>query len=204
MRVKTDERRQAIMTAAAELFRETGYERASMAAISARVGGSKTTLYSYFKSKEELFATVMLETRQDSADRLFDRLDASSDDLESTVLHFARGLIELVLNPDIMAFIRIGMAECDNSGLGPRLYELGPKRGLERMAAFIDREIKAGHLRSADPWLAALHLKAILEAGIMEPSLYGTALVVDRDLAIQEGVKTFLRAYAPEPGGQTV
>ena len=44
MRVKTDDRRAAILEAAVEVFREVGYERASMAAISARVGGSKATL----------------------------------------------------------------------------------------------------------------------------------------------------------------
>lgn len=33
MRVKTDSRRQAILSAALAVFREVGYERASMAAI---------------------------------------------------------------------------------------------------------------------------------------------------------------------------
>ncbi|OYW88264.1 MAG: TetR family transcriptional regulator, partial [Sphingobium sp. 32-64-5] len=54
MRVRTDDRRQAILDVATEMFREVGYARASMAAISARIGGSKGTLYGYFKSKEEL------------------------------------------------------------------------------------------------------------------------------------------------------
>jgi AcrR family transcriptional regulator len=51
MRVKSDTRREAILEIAKDLFREVGYERASMAMISARVGGSKATLYSYFKSR---------------------------------------------------------------------------------------------------------------------------------------------------------
>ncbi len=44
-----------ILDAAAEVFLEEGFAAASMSAIAARVGGSKGTLYNYFRSKEELF-----------------------------------------------------------------------------------------------------------------------------------------------------
>ena len=39
MRVKSEARRQAILEVAAEVFREHGFEQASMAEISARLGG---------------------------------------------------------------------------------------------------------------------------------------------------------------------
>ena len=61
MRVKTDDKRRAILAAALELFREIGYERASMSKISEKIGGSKSTLYNYFKSKEELFSAAMID-----------------------------------------------------------------------------------------------------------------------------------------------
>jgi AcrR family transcriptional regulator len=44
MRVRTEEKRQEIVEIAARLFEELGYERTSMSAIAARVGGSKATL----------------------------------------------------------------------------------------------------------------------------------------------------------------
>ena len=59
MRVKTEERRQAILEKALDVFRELGFDRASMSEISKRIGGSKATLYSYFQSKEELFTAAM-------------------------------------------------------------------------------------------------------------------------------------------------
>ena len=59
MRVKSEARRQAILDVAAEVFREHGFEHASMSEMTARLGGSKSTLYSYFASKEELFLEVM-------------------------------------------------------------------------------------------------------------------------------------------------
>ena len=61
MRAKTDEKRNAIIAAATAVFEEVGYRAASMAMISARLGGSKTTLYGYFHSKEQLFATVVTQ-----------------------------------------------------------------------------------------------------------------------------------------------
>jgi len=59
VRKKTETKRQAILDVAADLFRESGFERASMSELCLRVGGSKATLYNYFSSKEEVFAEVL-------------------------------------------------------------------------------------------------------------------------------------------------
>jgi AcrR family transcriptional regulator len=59
VRVKTESRRQAIIAAAAEVFAEMGFDAASMSEISARVGGSRVTLYNYFSSKEEMLLEVI-------------------------------------------------------------------------------------------------------------------------------------------------
>lgn len=64
MRRTSEAKRDAILDVAAGLFREVGFERASMAEISARVGGSKATLYSYFDSKEALFFEVLFRPVQ--------------------------------------------------------------------------------------------------------------------------------------------
>src|SRR5262249_19293571 len=52
---RRDRRREAILDVAGVVFSEEGYEAASMSTIAARVGGSKGTLYNYFRSKAELF-----------------------------------------------------------------------------------------------------------------------------------------------------
>ncbi len=59
MRTLSEERRQAIITAAAAVFQEQGYERTSMSEVARRAGGSKATLYNYFTSKEALFESVV-------------------------------------------------------------------------------------------------------------------------------------------------
>src|SRR3546814_11645254 len=54
VRVRTDERRNAIIAAAKTVFRKEGYERASMTAIAARDGCSKATHSGSCKYKAEL------------------------------------------------------------------------------------------------------------------------------------------------------
>ena len=56
---KTQAKQQAILEMATEVFREFGFERASIAEICARLGSSKRTIYNYFASKEELFFAVI-------------------------------------------------------------------------------------------------------------------------------------------------
>ena len=52
-------RREAILDVAAQSFLEHGYAGTTMSAIAATLGGSKGTLWSYFASKEVLFAAVI-------------------------------------------------------------------------------------------------------------------------------------------------
>ena len=55
LKTARDRRRDAIIDVAREVFFEEGYAAASMSSIAARLGGSKGTLYNYFRSKDELF-----------------------------------------------------------------------------------------------------------------------------------------------------
>src|SRR5438046_8494559 len=51
--------RQAILTAAGELFLEQGYERFSLRKVAERIGYSPTTIYLYFHNKDDLLFTVV-------------------------------------------------------------------------------------------------------------------------------------------------
>jgi AcrR family transcriptional regulator len=46
--------RQAILTAAGALFLEQGYERFSLRKVAERIGYSPTTIYPYFRDKDDL------------------------------------------------------------------------------------------------------------------------------------------------------
>src|SRR5260221_2882801 len=55
------ELRHAILTAAGELFLEHGYERFSLRKVAERIGYSPTTIYLYFRDKDDLLFTVVDE-----------------------------------------------------------------------------------------------------------------------------------------------
>jgi AcrR family transcriptional regulator len=67
--VRRAQRRQGILDAAARVFREVGYERATLEAIGQAVGLSKASLYYYVRSKEELLGRLLAEVIDAIAER---------------------------------------------------------------------------------------------------------------------------------------
>src|SRR5205807_9991232 len=55
------ELRQTILTTAAELFLEQGYDHFSLRKVAERIGYSPTTIYLYFRDKDDLLFTVVDE-----------------------------------------------------------------------------------------------------------------------------------------------
>lgn len=196
MRVKTDARRAAILEAAWAAFREHGFERTSMSEISARVGGSKATLYSYFKSKEELFFAALDEVVADQSEQTFSKLEQAGP-LRERLLGFARGYMALRMSDDVVAVDRILISEADRSSLGEHLRAeyIMPKR--QKVADLIAREMAAGQLRPADPTRAAAQYMALVESDVLERRHHGERGITPEmvEASIVEGVDTFLRAY---------
>lgn len=198
MRVKTEGRRQAIIDAAMEVFKEVGYERTSMAEISARVGGSKATLYNYFKSKEELFAVAMLEAIEAQGLPLLALLDQEDVDVAEVLRNFGTVFMRFVTSAMVSSTIRMAIAEGANSSLGSLLYSRGPQRLLKELAIRLAGMMDAGALRKCNPEIAALHLKGLLEAGLLEPALYGAPPLFDEETGANWAVEAFLRGYGQQ------
>lgn len=170
MRTKTDEKRREIVAAASAQFEEEGFERTSMAAIAARAGASKATLYGYFKTKEQLFAVAMTEALEDYAASFIDKLDPARP-LDRALVEFGEAYLRFILSDQLLSIHRATLGNPDLARLGPELYEFGPMRAWRAVADFLDAHMRAGALRSTDPLRAAFHLKGLLEAGMVEPAL---------------------------------
>jgi AcrR family transcriptional regulator len=196
MRGKSDDRRLAIMDAAAKMFRQAGLERASMSAISTSADGSKGTLYGYFDSKETQFMTVMLCAADEQTQAFINGLDRLPGDLRQALTLIGNTYLSLVLAVDVAAVIRIAIAD-DSNSLGRVLYDRGPKQGWQLVIDFLAREIGAGLLRNADSVVAATHLKGLFQGSVCEPSLFGAMPDITREDAVREAVDVFLRTYGP-------
>ena len=197
VRVKTDERRRGIVDAAWELFKTNGFERTTMSEISERVGGSKATLYSYFKSKDELFAAAMEQAVLERTDEAFARV-GSSGDLGERLLTFSLTYMEMRLAPDMIGADRALIAQADQSDLGVSLLRRVVTPQWEKLAMVMEQEMSAGRLRQADPYVAAMHFRGLIESDLLERRLHGDPTVTARDIetAATNGIDIFLRAYS--------
>jgi AcrR family transcriptional regulator len=198
LRVKTDARRKAITAAAWEVFRENGFERTTMSEISDRVCGSKATLYSYFKSKEELFAAALQQAMAARSDEAFERVTGAGDFAER-LTGFAHSYLEARLTPDMISAERAMMTEADRSDLGEIMRAQFIVPHWRRLAAMLEQEMAAGRLCRAAPYTAALHFRGLIEADIIERCMHGDRTVTPGQIeaAVKDGVEAFLRAYAP-------
>ena len=198
MRTKTDTRRQAIIAAAWDVFRKNGFERTTMSDICERVGGSKATLYSYFGSKEELFAAALEQSFQEYIGEAFRRVGEPGD--LGTRLHvFARAYLKMRLSPEMIEADRALIAAVDRSNLGAVLHAEAIAPHWRKLAAVMKQEMTAGHLRKADAQMAVWHFRGLIEADLLERRLHGVSVSPNEvAAAIKDGVAAFLRAYAAE------
>jgi len=201
---KRDAKRQAILDTAYQLFRTQGFDKTSISQITAEVGGSKATIYSHFHSKEELFVECMLAAAEDYytgiVEQSFARLDASVSDPEAVLRDYGQSVLKLICSPDVVAARRLLIAEAGRSGVG-KLFFAKMRALRAHVVAFLSQLMAAGALRPDDAGLAAEHLRALLEAEILEPLLLhvrdDTPDEKEIALATNRAIAAFMRAYAP-------
>jgi AcrR family transcriptional regulator len=197
---RRDERREGILDVARECFLAEGYAATSMSTIAARLGGSKGTLYNYFKSKEDLFAAMMQRQCGELAESLFD-VTASAGGVEARLKYFARNFLERLMDPQSIAIHRLVIGEGERfPEIGRIFYESGPSVVMSRIAEYVGELMDKGELRRADPMVAAQQFKDLAISGVYWPHLWGVAARLGPSEANAQAdcaVETFLRAYAP-------
>jgi TetR/AcrR family transcriptional repressor of mexJK operon len=134
-----------ILEAAAELFLKVGYEQASIDAILDQSGGSKSTLYAYFPTKEDLFRSV-IDSVVDNND-VGAALDVSSN-ARVVLTEFAVSRQRVVLSPRHRAVIGLVIAERERfPDLAQIYFERGPTKSGRLLATYLEalkhREILA-------------------------------------------------------------
>lgn len=197
MRVKSEARRQAIVDVAKEAFSKQGFENTSMSEIASRVGGSKATLYNYFSSKEEIFAAVMESSATEQIAGAFKLLEEEND-IRITLLNFGLHYLSSILAPDIMAIRKMAFNEADRSDIGRHFYENGPKKGWLLVSNYLQQQIEQQRLINCDAGICAMHLKALLEAEVVELYALGVIQKIDNEHikdVVERAVTVFLSAY---------
>lgn len=131
------DRRRLILQEATRLFLDEGYGAATTNALVARVGGSKSTIYSYFESKEKLFGAVV--------DHVLAQLKAATDDSalhggdhKDSLADLGLRLLTIALSADHIALARLVIGEAHRfPEIGAIYHEHGPALAQEGVVAFL-------------------------------------------------------------------
>ncbi len=187
--------RRDIIDAAARVFAEAGFHEATMQAIAREVGFTAASLYTYFKSKDEIYAALVEEFKGAFLATFDAHLPAG--------LTFEQRLELLVQRQFELAFAR-RQAIRIMFDLGPRHRcnkdEDGPLPLVRRMTEFLAASGAAEHLR-CPPDEAARVLFGITQATFLPWIVESTAAVPDPARHAAHVVDLFLRGAGRPSGG---
>jgi AcrR family transcriptional regulator len=198
MKAKTEAKRLGILKAASEVFREVGFERASMSDIRARIGGSKATLYNYFPSKEKLFFEVMHQAKTHELEETAGGLNPEAHDLKQELMRFGQKFLTVLYSPEAIAIRHLTIAESRRSDSGKLSYERAVVPIEKHLAEFLKKAMKRGELRTADAKIAAIHLLSLLESELLQRVLLGVLESVKPEVisgAVRRAVEVFMSGY---------
>jgi TetR/AcrR family transcriptional regulator of autoinduction and epiphytic fitness len=166
----TDRKRAAIIDAAIVEFRQSSYEATSMDRVAARAEVSKRTVYNHFPSKEVLFAQIIQQLWERSAEGL-DLAYRCDRPLRAQLLELVMQKLRLLHDPNFADLARVA--------IGAGLHS--PERAREIVARMGDREegltvwIRAAagdhKLKTDDPVFASMQLQGLVKGFAFWPQL---------------------------------
>jgi TetR/AcrR family transcriptional repressor of mexJK operon len=197
-RPKDQAKRQAILTAAKELFVRNGYASTSMDAVAAEAGVSKLTVYSHFTDKETLFSAAVVARCEEQMPALFDELNRDLP-AQTLLLNVARGFQTLINSPESIELHRLMVTlGTQDPKLSQIFFEAGPQRILLETERLLSRLEKTGQLRFDSPKTAAEHFLSLIKGACNFRLLVGCGELPDDATAeahVQEVVGLFMRGY---------
>ena len=153
-------RRELIKNSASRLFSLQGYTNTTIEQIALEAELSKATIYLYFKSKEELFFSIVEKSLTDCLDRL-DVLTSHLDEPADVTLNKIKELtFEFYMRePSTIHLIRRYKTKEFRKLLSPKHHERLRslmRTNLKGVEKIIGRGIKQGIFASTDAWVAAI------------------------------------------------
>lgn len=149
--------RQNVLEAAARLFAQRGFGGTNLQDIADALGISRPALYYYFKSKEDILASLVEEVTVFSghqATELASKADFNpSETLRQMVFNHAKWLLE---HP--VEFRVVDRTENDLPAAVRRTHDKAKRALLDNFSRTIERGIELGHFRPADPTVSALSI----------------------------------------------
>lgn len=190
--------RSNILEVAKQLFIEKGIVGTTMDDIAKKADYSKTTLYAYFKNKDEIYSYIVYENMLFLKQSLIESIK-NGDTVESIYMAICQTHVDFYKSHPLYFESMVGSITepNDESQISKEIFNIGEEIN-QLIVEFLDTWIKAGKIRSD---IDTLQTAFILWAGICglimmiynKPS-YATCMNVSKEDFLSNGFKTFLRA----------
>lgn len=196
------QKRLDILEGARQVFRAQGFDGASMGEIAKAAGVSKGTLYVYFENKVALFEALVKCDWGEAAERAF-LFDEADPDVRGVLTRLGTGFVTMMVRPHHIALVRMVMGAAEKVPSGARkFYEMGPRAGTRRLAAYLGTQVAAGRLViDVDLELAATQFLHLAQGNLMKERLFGAGEEpTEADIAatVASAVRVFFAAYGPD------
>ncbi len=167
----TGKKREAILAAAANVFIDVGYDRASMDHIAGVAGASKRTVYNHFPSKEALFGAVIQRFMSESRELKLVRYCPETS-LEVQLGLFADAMLGPTRNPTWLGLMRV--MTTSPAVVTEVLAQVN--REEDTLATWLRAAAADGRLEVPSPELTASAFWAMLSGAFLMPAIFAEPL----------------------------
>lgn len=189
-----------ILEVAAELFLEHGYDAVSLDDILERVGGSKTTLYSYYGGKEGLFSAIVHANCTRVLQPLL-ALDVINLDPRSGLTSIGEVFLSLVSDPKGQALYRMMVAEASRfPDLVAEFYKSGPNAIISKVKLNLEHWQRKGLLRNGHSETMAIQFIGIILGNFSTKTVLCLSVPLSEQEIkqwVERGVTLFLEGSLP-------
>ena len=197
-RPKSDEKRQRILDAAAELFTSNGYERTSLEQVAEQAGVSKQTIYNNFPSKEALLREC-IQRRCEEAKITGEGLDWTLEP-ERFLAMFAKRFINTLTEGQPLDMYRLVLTESTrHPEVGLSFFETGPEPIMRALTEYLERATQRGELSVEEPRMASAQFLFMIKGFAMDNALMclpEETVPYSKEEYVRHCCDAFLRAYA--------
>jgi AcrR family transcriptional regulator len=162
----TEQRRAQILDAAMTVFSQRGYDAATTKEIADLVGVTPPLLYSYFPSKRDLLAAVVVERGTVTADASILTSDEDGADPRDRLYRWSMDLTRRLNAAANLPAFRVMLMEGMHDEEVGSVFKAEVERMKAPVAAYVSRMIALGRFRHVDPdFVAEIMIHILTRSG---------------------------------------
>ena len=194
-------KREQIVEGARKAFLVGGYDGTSTDEVASSADVSKATVYSHFRSKQEIFLAVLEAECERQVDAAVDIL-CDTDGAEEILIQLACNVITLLTTPHVLDMYRVAVSGSRRfPEFGRTFYFAGPELGMRSLSRCLDRLRHRDLLAFDDAEVAARQFGQLCKSD----QFYRTLFLIEKSISAnevqeqaREVAKTFFRAFGQQ------